>query len=169
MARIVTLLVLLVLLAAPAFADVDGFRGMRWGERLDEVARTRPMTLMSSNKADDTVVYTVRDDRLWLGPARLEEIRYTFWKGRLYTVFLGTRGYEDFQRIKQVAFERFGAFDQPDPSVEKHYLQGELSLAGLRFDPKSGAGSLLLISRMLHDLKQQIDRELIRQGAEADF
>ena len=39
MARRVTLLVLLVLLAAPAFADVDGFRGMRWGERLDEVAR----------------------------------------------------------------------------------------------------------------------------------
>ena len=30
MARRVTLLVLLVLLAAPAFADVDGFRGMRW-------------------------------------------------------------------------------------------------------------------------------------------
>ena len=169
MARILTAMVLCIALATTAFADVDGFRGMRWGERLDEVARIRPMALVSSNKADDTVVYTVRDDRLWLGPARLEEIRYTFWKGRLYTVFLGTRGYEDFQRIKQVAFERFGAFDQPDPSVEKHYLQGELSLAGLRFDPKSGAGSLLLISRMLHDLKQQIDRELIRQGAEADF
>ena len=120
MARILTAMVLCIALATTAFADVDGFRGMRWGERLDEVARIRPMALVSSNKADDTVVYTVRDDRLWLGPARLEEIRYTFWKGRLYTVFLGTRGYEDFQRIKQVAFERFGAFDQPDPSVEKH-------------------------------------------------
>ncbi len=169
MARRMILLALLVLLAAPAFADVDGFRGMRWGERLEDVAMSKPLALESSNKADDTVVYTARDDRLWLGPARLEDIRYTFWKGRLYTVFLGTRGYEDFQRIKQVAFERFGTFDQPDPSVEKYYLQGELSLAGLRFDPKSGAGSLLLISRMLHDLKQQIDRELIRQGAEADF
>ena len=169
MARRMILLALLVLLAAPAFADVDGFRGMRWGERLEDVAMSKPLALESSNKADDTVVYTARDDRLWLGPARLEDIRYTFWKGRLYTVFLGTRGYEDFQRIKQVAFERFGTFDQRDPSVEKYYLQGELSLAGLRFDPKSGAGSLLLISRMLHDLKQQIDRELIRQGAEADF
>lgn len=169
MARIMTVVVLLVALATTAFADVDGFRGMRWGERLDEAARTRPMTLVSSNKADDTVVYTIRDDRLWLGPARLEEIRYTFWKGRLYTVYLGTRGYEDFQKIKLVAIERFGPFDQPNLSVAKYFLQRDLTLAGLRYDTKSEGGSLLLISRMLHDLKQQIDRERIRQGAEADF
>ena len=128
MARRVTLLVLLVLLAAPAFADVDGFRGMRWGERLEDVAMSKPLALESSNKADDTVVYTARDDRLWLGPARLEDIRYTFWKGRLYTVFLGTRGYEDFQRIKQVAFERFGAFDQPPNALRAATTASRASL-----------------------------------------
>ena len=169
MRTIVATLVLLIALAATAFADVDGFRGMRWGARLDEIARTRPLALVSSSKADDTVVYTARDDRLWLGPARLEEIRYTFWKGRLYTVYLGTRGYDDFQKLKLVAIERFGTFDQPDPSVDKFYYQGEISLAGLRYDQRGGAGSLLLISRMLHDLKKQVDQERIRQGAEADF
>jgi hypothetical protein len=95
---------LLVLTIYPARADaIESFRGLRWGQSLDS------MSYMKFVKELDGLRYYVKmNDRMYMGDAALDWIRYAFESNRLVGVILSSRGSENARLILGLLREAYG-------------------------------------------------------------
>jgi len=88
-------------------SELDDFRGIKWGA---EVTTLRDTEKVEQDKSpnSDIVWYTRKGETLTFGKAKLENIFYSFWMGNFESVWMDFKGEENFQALKQEAFERFG-------------------------------------------------------------
>jgi hypothetical protein len=102
----------------PSRSDPDGFRGIKWGT---EISALRDMEKADQEKssADDLVWYTRNGDTLTIGKAKLENIFYSFWMGKFYSVWIDFEGDENFVVLNKELLERFGKVHGPEEAMEK--------------------------------------------------
>jgi hypothetical protein len=99
-------------------SDPDGFRGIKWGT---EISTLRDMEKAEQDKSSksDLVWYTRKGDTLAIGQAKLENISYSFWMGKFYSVWIDFAGGENFEVLKKELIERFGKVHESEEPVEK--------------------------------------------------
>jgi hypothetical protein len=67
----------------------------------------------------DLVWYARKGDLLAIGPARLENIFYSFWMGNFESVWIDFEGDENFEALRKELFERFGKVLESEELIKK--------------------------------------------------
>ena len=90
----------LLYVLAYASADIDGFRGMRWGTTLAEIQRTKKLALVKENGPDGASLYSLENEELRYGAATITGIHCSFSQNRLQGVILMFQGSKNFTADK---------------------------------------------------------------------
>jgi len=99
---------LLSLMPPITIAAVDGFRGMKWGDSLEQIQSTRILVQTKENSAEGSALYSVENEELDYGEAKLSGIHCNFIQGKLYSVLLLLKDHKNFTALKAEAFAEFG-------------------------------------------------------------
>ena len=100
---------LFMLAANVAAADMDGFRGLTWGSDIEVIRGSDPklvegmMAVMPGVKA-----YQRTDEDLDFGGIKADSITYTFYKGKLTSVSIDFRGFDNFETLLNYCKKTFG-------------------------------------------------------------
>ena len=95
-----------------------GIGDLKWGIRAAEVSGLE--LKQTDSGLTDVVEYVRPSDGLKLGEAELTSIVYAFWRGRLYTVTLWSRGPSNYTALRQAVFKQFGRGSRADPTTERY-------------------------------------------------
>ena len=94
----------------------QGFRGIRWGENIQELSGLTPLA-----QNGDLKFYVRADDRMKLGDVALEKLVYGFYKDRFYSAMMYFDSQADFSRVKDSLSHQYGQPFQAAPSEKKLY------------------------------------------------
>jgi hypothetical protein len=143
-------------------SEPDGFRGIKWGT---DISTLKDMDFKT--KKGLITIYTRKGDVLQVGTAQLKYINYIFWDGKLSSIMLETQGEDNYNRLKESTFEKFGkgryykSDDYPDDI--DFMWNGKLTRMGLTYTQKSKEGDLGISSeeqfQKIKLYKQQKARE----------
>lgn len=89
--------------AKPELGLWDGFRGVRWGTQLSSLSGFKTANQTTAQAGN----YTRDSEKLMLGGARLKDVVWRFYRGRLYHVLVEAQP-NTFDALKSVTIERFG-------------------------------------------------------------
>ncbi len=111
-------------------------------------------------------VYVRKGDGLRMGAAELDTILYGFWKGKLSSSRIYTKGYVKWSSFKAVVFEKFGEGFQSNEYIEEYHWRGDETWMVLRYNEFSEEGMLLMVSSQISTLQQAREEEQAKKGAE---
>lgn len=163
-----TLVALAFTLPFNAFAEADGFRGLKWG--------TEFLTVKDSMKYIRTdpsyggiKIYSRNDDELKIGGAILESIEYGFWQDKFDSVTIKFKGYLNFSSLRDATFEKFGTGYKPNRFMEMYLWYGEITEMMLNYKEVLGEGILYMSSKEIKKQEENYDAEKAKKGAETGF
>jgi hypothetical protein len=138
------LLALPVFLAAHAFAfqnEPTGFRGIEWGTEFSKIADQfeRPV-------APNSTIYRRKNDKLSMGAASLESLRYSFYKGKFAGVFIRAKMTTNGRLLMDALRAQFGEGRQPDRASQEYFWDGEIGSVVLDCDAVKDECSLGIFS-----------------------
>lgn len=98
-----------VALSSAGAAEIDGFRGLRWGTELSTL-KMAEFTKVPPFKgiAPDTESYRRTADELVVGGIPVEYINYNFRKGRLFSVNIDFKGFFIYEKLLTYCKELIG-------------------------------------------------------------
>jgi hypothetical protein len=88
---------------ATAATIPDGFRGIKWGESIKNISG-----LMQGEKQGRMIGYVRKNDKMFIGNAKLTSIRYTFYNDKFCGVVIITKGPLNFQGVVDTFTEAYG-------------------------------------------------------------
>lgn len=163
------LIAVLSVFADSLFAgEVEGFRGIKWGDDPDTVPYLR---YYGEDKARGGMrLYTRSTDEMKIGAADLTSILYVFWQERFFEVVVSVSGLSNFKALKEATFERYGAVEKDNPITE-YYCWPNLTgaLMALKYDEITEKGMLLIYSNAISKEVKEYEKEKAREGAKNDF
>lgn len=142
---LVMVLVILVL-TPPAFsADIDNFKGMRWGSYLTDLQQTKKLVLTKEGGKSGATLYAMEGEDLRYGKATLSGIHCSFVKERLEGVILLFSGTKNFAGVKAEAFAKFGQTQKIEQGKEEMYnWSGPITNTILSYNQSSQSGLLFM-------------------------
>lgn len=145
--RISLVAVLITLALAPPVcaADIDSFRGMRWGSTLADLQQTKKLLLTKEGGKKSASLYAMEGEDLRYGKAVLDGIHCSFAQDRLVGVILLFGGAKNFAAVKAEAFARFGQTQEIDQKTEVLYnWSGKITNSILSYNKGSQSGFLFI-------------------------
>lgn len=85
--------------------DVDGFRGMKWG---DPLPKEGMKFLRKDPSYGGVYKYTRKGEDLKIGQAELDSIEYSYWNGKLSSVGIRCYGHSNFSSLLDAFKQKFG-------------------------------------------------------------
>lgn len=138
-------LLLLLPMLLGAKADVDGYKGMRWGSYLTDLQQTKKLVLTKEGGKSGASLYALENEDLRFGKATLTAIQYSFTKERLGGVILLFSGAKNFAAVKAEALAKYGESQKIEVGGDEMYnWSGANSTTVLSYNPKTQAGFLFL-------------------------
>ena len=100
-------------------SEPNGFRGNRWGVEINTFTSMKEVDIGDDYKGipqppiDPYMLqhakhYIKTDDSLQIEGVKVEKIIYGFWKGRLMSVSAKIEDKENFQKLKNALFQKYG-------------------------------------------------------------
>ena len=129
--------------------EPDNFRGIRWGT---DIGSLPDMEIVNESNIEKMCVR--KNERMTIGKAVLGSIRYFFYKGKFYSVYISFEGRENFNYLKELLFALYG---KPEKSrlVHTYYWFGKKVDISFRYNDMLGIGSLLYSYLPLNDQLQE--------------
>ncbi len=163
-----TLIALAFTLSSNAFAEADGFRGIKWGTEFSTVKDS--MTYLRTDPVYGGIkIYSRKDDDLHIGGATLESIGYGFWQDKFCSVDIQFKGYTNFSSLKDALFEKFGAGNQPNRFLEEYFWHGVVTGISLIYKEVSREGYLFMFSNEINKQQESFKSEKAKEGAGTGF
>src|SRR5262249_43529308 len=94
-----------ILTVSSALAQVDGFRGLKWGTEFSTVESE--MEYRQTSK-DGINYYRKLGDEMKIGKAELIHLHYGFRENKFCSVLIAVKGQSNFEWLRDTTFERFG-------------------------------------------------------------
>jgi hypothetical protein len=123
----------------------DGFCDLQWECVVSSVDGLKKK--QTNSDLDDVVEYVRPKDFLKIGDAALESVVYAFWRDRLYTVTVWTKGYLNFTALREAVFKEFGPGARNDSTRERYLWSDALSDIMLDYIQDGQFGMLWLRSK----------------------
>ena len=105
-----------ILTVSSVLAQVDGFRGLKWGTEFSTVESE--MEYKQTSK-DGINYYRKLGDEMKIGKAELIELVYGFRENKFCSVLIAVKGQSNFEWLRDTTFERFG----PPTNRERENLE----------------------------------------------
>ena len=141
-------------------SEPDGFAGIKWGTEFSEVksemVESRSVINPTEPDVKIKIYYTKKKDNLKMGEAQFDKIEYGFWKGTFSDVQITATGPENFNHLKKVLFEKYGAVDKPVQGL--YPWNGSVTRIALRYD-EAAKTSLLIISSTKITFQEIFDKD----------
>lgn len=146
-------------------SEPDGFRGFKWQTAIAALDPWRTMDCIEL--VGEFAYYQKKQEDLHLGLANLESIIYEFWNGRFSSVIITTRGQQNYAKLKDYIFARYGV-GQRSPIYEKMEVQdfmwnGYQTRMYLRYSDLDRVGVLSLHSIAMLNKQQRYDTYVIKE------
>jgi len=110
--------------AEPELGKWEGFRGIRWGTKIDMISDLAEEPRISLGEIAppgvDMRTYRRTTDRLRIGISDLAGIFYLFCDGALRAVMIATENKANFDGLKAALIERYGKPEQENPFIEAY-------------------------------------------------
>jgi len=141
-------------------SEPDGFAGIKWDTEFLEVKsdmmESRTISEPTTPDVKIKIYYTKKSDNLKMGEAQLNKLEYGFWKGKFAEVQIAATGIENFNQLRKLLFERYGAVEKPIQGV--YSWNGGVTRIALRYDEPTKT-SLLAISSTKITFKEIFDKD----------
>jgi hypothetical protein len=154
---------LLFLSVSAQAEDIDGFRGMNWGDPL-------PKEGMTFFKKDSTTYggmdfYKRDGDVMKIGGAKLDIIMYGYWNDKLSDVIIICSGYNNYSSLLLALKNKFGNPRQPNKYKET-YLWSDNSKAriALLYDSIDKKTSVYMASTSITSEQYEWEKEQAKKG-----
>lgn len=146
-------------------SEPDGFRGIKWGTSLSSLSG------MQYYKTDPSYggmsVYLSKGDELLIGAAKLDRIEYNFWKGKFCSVKILTKGFENWEGLKQAVFEKIGKGFQLNRYLYSY--AGKQTEMLMSYVETTKSGGVWLSSKTLNDEMEAEEEQKAKEGAKKGF
>ena len=106
-----------------ALDDKNGFRNFIFGT---DIASYKSMSQFDVSNDGLTKYYFKTDDKLTIGINKLEGIAYGFYKGKLSTIVIKTKGSENSHGVFASLREMYGSSWAPDEYTDQHHWLGKV-------------------------------------------
>jgi len=141
----VLFLLLTLMLPTLVRADVDGFKGMRWGSSLPDLLVTKKLVLTKDGGAKGSSLYSLENEELRYGKATLTGIHCSFTQERFNGVILLFKGAKNFAAMKTEAFAKFGESQKIEQGNEEIYnWVGKITNSVLSYNRSTQSGFLFM-------------------------
>lgn len=158
----------LTLVVGNAFAEGDGFRGLKWGTEFSTVKGD--MNYVRTDPSYGGVkIYAKEDDELRIGGASLQSIEYGFWQDRLSSVMIRFKGYSNFSSLKDATFQKFGPGYKANRFMEDYIWDEEVAGMSLKYKEVLNKGYLYMFSIEINKEEKRFQAEKAKKGAETGF
>ncbi len=145
-------------------SEPDGFRGIKWGQ---DISTVDDLVFVSTDPAFGGIdLYVRKGDEMKMGGAELDRILYGFWKDKLSSVIIYTKGYVNWDSFKAVVFEKFGKGYQGNKYIEEYVWGGEKAMMMLDYNEFSKEGMLLMWSKEISIQQEEWKEQQAKKGAE---
>jgi len=134
----------------------DGFRGARFGERVESF---EGLELLSASGARGMDVYVRPSDVLELGPARLDGVTYGFYQGELYFVALFASGRRNARAALLQLEKDYGPGTSVSEGANEYVWRGRKVLLHFRTDPVTSM-SMIGITSLPIDARVQAAQDV---------
>src|SRR5262245_11348985 len=118
--RTILAVVITILTVSSVLAQVDGFRGIKWGTEFSTV-ESQMEYVRTDPSFGGIKFYRRLGDELKIGGADLVSIQYAFWQDKFCGVVIVIEGFTNFTAVKDAAFERYGPGRQPNRYIQRYY------------------------------------------------
>jgi hypothetical protein len=151
--------------------DVDGFRGKKWGAPISEFYKTHQLELRQNDGMNKYVFYSIVGDTMKVRGVNVESIRYFFWKDKFAGVSIFANGETTFNSFKAMIDDRFGLGKSGIGQSSERVMtwDSETTQANLSYQSSTGKVHLVLISKMLDALKEEMNVDRSKPVNENDF
>ncbi|MGO9176873.1 MAG: hypothetical protein ACLQED_12165 [Desulfobaccales bacterium] len=141
--------IIILSISSPAVAfkpgsEPDGFRGIKWGT---DISTLNDM-VYAGTESSEVITYIRKGDVLKIGMANVVKIKYYFYKGKFFEVFIVTAGLRNWQALKEACFDKYGgAYKRYD--YEEYYLWGlgKITIMAIGYNAVTEGGHLIMRSR----------------------
>ena len=147
--------------------EPDGFRGIKWGTSIDDLAGMEYYRTDSSYGG--TQVYTKKNEDLKIGAANLKLVEYSFWQGKFCSGRIYTVGSTNWYGLKEATFEKFGAGYQDNKYIKTFDWFGTRTMMMLEYSEITEQGTLFLFSPVINEQQEAWKKRKAREGAEGGF
>lgn len=154
----------LISTVAIASANLDGFRGIKWGDPPAKLGPHKPSIAKGGKQCFERV-----GEKLQLGDAQLHKVLYCFRENR-FDYVIADSDRRNSKALKKVALQAFGTPSLDISSYAHWSLPGGVDIGWFGKTGKAGEFSVLLLSSSTID--KEIDarkKEEKRQAARKDF
>ncbi|HEY5974184.1 MAG TPA: hypothetical protein VIU41_05530 [Geobacteraceae bacterium] len=132
LAVVCTALLLSIGVSVATAAEMDGFRGLKWG------SEPAALSIFGQKKVEGHMgavpgvqAYQLNNDDLVFGGVKATSIVYAFFKGRFTSVSIDFVGFDNFEKMQAYCKQLFGPVTNSATMKQEHYVS---------FDgPKTGA------------------------------
>lgn len=171
MKKVILLSVILIFLITgmgSAFQnEPDGFRGLKWGD-----LPTEDMVYLGEISYAENI-YHRKEDKLVIGSATLEEIRYkfNFYSYQFYEVFANFTSKTDYKILKIIFEGRYGKPTYIREGKNSYFQQwiGDKAEIRLYYDFKGYYGWFWIASRRIHRETPEDNKQKEVEKAKEDF
>jgi hypothetical protein len=132
----------------------NGFRDVVFGDTI-----TKFTSLKMFEDSGSAEYYTRTTDDLSAGGATIDRIVYGFYKGRVFSVMLTTKGYANGRTLLQMLRSLYGQSNQPNRDVENYYWMGDTCTLTYAGNPITSNATISYISRRI-SAQMQADAKL---------
>ena len=134
------------------YSPPDNFRGIEWGTNISAIKNQ--MMLVSGS--GELKIYSRKTDKLNIGDAKLINIRYGFYKNRLFFVAIKYANYSNFAAIKLTFFQIYGEGRKRNRYME-NYDWGTLTPVAIVLDYNdiSKEGSVMYLQNAINKEQQE--------------
>ncbi len=104
-----------------------------------------------------------------IGSATLEKIAYTFWHDKFCGVVLYTKGFSNWNGLKNAVFEKFGKGYQNNEYLEEYSWFGEKTNISLDYNDVAQKAMLWISSKQMTEEMRLYDTKKAQEGASKGF
>jgi hypothetical protein len=147
--------------------EPDGFRGIKWETDISQCKDTIFERIDPSYGG--ITVYTMKNDKLQIGDAKLDKIEYAFWRGKFNSVRIYVYGYTNWSGLRDACFEKFGKGFQANEYIEEYAWFGDTTSILLKYNDIAKKATLYMSSCEIVKQQKEYKEKQAQEGAKKDF
>lgn len=122
--------------------EPDGFNSIKWQTKLSQVEGLK--FFRTDFSAGGIDFYHKDEVGLLLANGKVAPVQYGFWREKFYVGMVTTQGLEDWNALKEAAFNKFGVGAKPFLNKEEYLWVGKVAVMALRYDERQKMGTLYI-------------------------
>lgn len=155
--------------ATSSWVVVDGFRGIKWGEKLEVIKSEKKMVLSSGPEKTMQSLYSIKDDQMSIGGASLDYLFYLFYEGKFSGVAIGTKGKKNYSALVDATDQKYKNCHLVNKYLDDYQCFTKGASVIIKYNRFSEAGSLVINSDDIQNEMAKKKAQEAGSGAAKDF